>query len=172
MPFRNRNNRLRPIHTVKHIIDLQGATTSSTKTELKIAEAIDAPTLAVNTSMEIGSVINSIYLDVQAVGLSGGGVLSNIYMIVYKIPGANISASAIPDGNVTGISDFKRQIFHTEMRMLGSLDSDIPVSVFKGVLKIPKVFRTFRINDRISVQLFSPGTAVNFCLQSIYKEVR
>ncbi len=171
MPFRRRNS-LRPIHSIKHIVDLQTATAAATKLTTTLAAAIDAPVLANTAEVETGSTVNSLYLNVQVIGNAGGGVLSNIYLIIYKIPGGNISAGAIPDANATGASDFKRQIFHSEMRMLGSTDSDIPQSLFTGVIKVPKVFKNMRVNDRIDMQLFSPGFATNVCIQCIYKEYR
>ena len=110
------------------------------------------------------------FINIQVIGLSAGGVLNNMYAIFYKIPGGNITAGAIPNGNVTGADDFKRQIFHTEMIMMSSSSDDIPQTLFKGVLKIPKVFHTMRINDYIEVQLFSPGGTANYCVQAIYKD--
>jgi len=168
----HRRNSLRPIHSIKHIIDLQNATAAATKALVSIADAKDAPVLANTTEVEVGCKVLSLYLDISVIGLAAGGILNNIYMIIYKNPGQNITAGNIPNANATGAADFKRQIFHTEMLMLGSTDSDIPQKLFKGVIKIPKVFQNMRINDLIQIQLFSPGATANFCVQCIYKEYR
>ncbi len=170
MVFRRRQSRLGNIvNSVKHIVDSQGGLVADTKTNVDLVIATDTPTTASETSVAIGSKVFGFFLNVQVVGLAAGGVLNNVYMIIYKNPGNNISAADIPKGNVTGASDFKRQIFHTEMLMLGSTDSDIPQSLFKGVIAVPKTFQNMRINDKVTLQLYAPGATVNFCVQSIFK---
>ncbi len=173
MPFRRtRQNFLRPIHTVKHIVDIQGAEGLNTKETQDLAIGTDAPVLANANEVEVGSKVFGIFLNIQVVATTEAA-LPNIYLIVYKIPGANISAGAIPNANVTGISDFKRQIFHTEMAMMtNSANTQVPITLFKGVLRIPKVFQTMRINDIIQLQLFAPGVNFEFCIEAIYKEFR
>ncbi len=169
---RFRNNRMRPVHSIKHIVDTQQGVVAATKVFVTLADAVDAPVLANVDEVEVGSRINSIFLNVQVIGTGVGGVLNNLYFIIYKIPGANIAASAIPNANVTGSSDFKRQIFHTEMIMLSSSSDDIPQTMFKGVLRIPKVFQNMRINDVIQMEFFAPGDTSNICVECIYKEFR
>ncbi len=153
-------------------MDQQAGTGVATKEVIDIAISTDAPVLAGEEQVETGSTINAIYLNIQATGEGAAGVLNNIYMIIYKNPGNNILAAQIPNGNVTGGSDFKRQIFHTEMRMLGASSQSIPVSIFNGVIRIPKTYKNMRVNDKISIQLFTPGGTANYCLQCIYKEYR
>ncbi len=160
----------RPILSIKHIVDVQGGTVAATQSKTSIAVAVENPVLANSTDVKPGSRVNSIYLDVQAIGLAAPGILNNIYMIIYKIPGSNIAGSAIPNANATGIDNFKRQIFHTEMRMLNDTLTSQPIQIFKGVIRIPKIFHTFRFDDYIQIQLFTPGATANFCIQAIYKE--
>ncbi len=167
MPFRNRN-RLRPIKSVKHIVDSQGGTVAGVKTSVVLAtgsETVTAGTIAVT----IGSKIFAMFLNVQSYVLTGSG-LNNFYMIIYKNPSNNISPADIPAGNVVGVDAFRRQVFHQEMAMLGSVATQVPITVFKGVIKIPKVFHTMREDDQIVLQLFTPtGVTSNFCVQCIYK---
>ncbi len=171
MVFRRRNN-MRPIHAIKHIADFQGGGVLNTKVNNIPVIAVDAPTLANRAEVETGSKVSSIYLNVQ-VQATTQAALGNVYMIIYKNPGGNIAAGNIPNGNVSGSSDFKRQIFHTEMRMMAnSADTQIPITLFNGVLKIPRVFHNMRINDVIEIQLFAPGVNFNWCIQCIYKEYR
>ncbi len=172
MVFRNRMSRLRPVHSIKHIVDLQGGIVADTRVLSTLVDGKDAPVLANTSEVEVGSKVFSIFLNIQVIGTGVGGVLNQIYFIIYKNPGSNVTVGNIPDGNVTGASDFKRQIFHTEMIMLSSSSDDIPQALFKGVIKIPRVFQNMRINDIIQIQLFAPGGTSNFCLQAIYKEFR
>ncbi len=172
MVFRRRMSNLRPIHAIKHIVDIQGAVAVATKTSDTIIAALDAPVLANVAEVETGSRVSSIYLNIQATHETLTA-LANIYMIIYKIPGGNIASGAVPNANVTGANDFKRQIFHTEMKMgPGDVTTKTPITIFNGVLKIPKVFHSFRVNDRVDIELFAPGTTWNYCIQAIYKEYR
>ncbi len=161
----------RPIHSIKHIVDQQGALVGGTPTFIDIANAVDAPVLANKAEVETGSSVNALFVNIQVTGEVTEATLANVYAIFFKNPGNNIAASAIPDGNVTGVDNFKRQIFHTEMAMLGNSTTTIPVILFKGVLKVPKVFKNMRVDDFLSLQLFSPVNC-NYCVQMIYKEYR
>ncbi len=169
MPYRNRGRSLRPINSVKHIVDVQGGLTGLTNTEIPLILGTDAPVLANVTEVETGARVNSIYLDVQAVGTAAGGILNQVYMYIFKNPGSNIAT--VPNGNAVGTSDAKQKVFHQEMRMVGSSDSDIPSQIFKGVIKIPKSFASMHHDDKVSIFLYGSTTS-NYCIQCIYKEYR
>ncbi len=171
MPFRNRN-RLRPINTIKHITDRQGgAGIGVPANEILVRGAIN-PDITTDTSVvEAGSKIFSMFLNVQVIATSSAA-LGNAYFILYKNPGNNIPAASIPNANATGASDFRRQIFHTEMAMLSDENDSIPITLFKGVLKVPRTFQTMRQEDEIVIQIFTPGVTIDYCVECIYKEVR
>ncbi len=172
MVFRSRMRRSAPLRTVKHIVDKQDATTAGAKNNTTLITAADNPTIANTASVQTSSKVNGIFLNVQVIGLGAGGVLNQIYMIIYKNPNNDIATAQIPNANVTGASPFKRHIFHTEMIMMSSSSDDIPQTLFKGVIPIPKHMRAFRFDDRVELQLFSPGGTANICIQCIYKEIR
>ncbi len=170
--FRTTQYSKRPIDSIKHIVDLQGGGAVGTKTLGTLIDTQENPVLANADNVQPGCRVNSIYLNVQVVATSEAA-LPNIYMIIYKIPGANIAGSAVPNANATGTNDFKRQVFHTEMRMLSNSGStQIPITIFNGVIRIPRVFHTMRIKDFVQVQLFAPGVTFEYCIQCIYKEYR
>ncbi len=160
---------LRPIVSIKNIVDDQGGLVAGTAKKITLADAQDNPVLGTEDNVKPGCRINGIFLNVQVVGTGGAGVLGNAYMIIYKIPGANMAGSVVPNPNATGTDDFKRQIFHTEMAMTGDSGDSIPITLFKGVIKIPKVFRTMRNQDFLQISLYSPGVTMNYCVQAIYK---
>ncbi len=173
MVFRRSNrNFLRPVHSIKHIVDSQGGLVLNTKGKTQIIHAVDAPVLANVEEVETGAKVYGFFLNVQIVPTTEAA-LPNIYMIIYKNPGSNIAAGSIPNANVVGSADFKRQVFHQEMLMLSNISAtQIPATLFKGVLKIPRTFQNFRVNDEVVIQLFSPGVNIEFCVQCIYKEFR
>ncbi len=170
MVFR-RQSQLRPVHSIKHIVDSQQALNVATLQNVELVISTDAPVLANVTQVETGSRVNSLFLNVQVAATSTASI-ANIYFILYKNPGSNIAAGQIPNANVTGSSDFKKQIFHTEMIMTEKNTTAIPRTMFKGVLMIPKHMRTMRVNDKIELQFFSPGVSYEICVECIYKEYR
>ncbi len=162
---------MRPVNSIKHITDNQGGLVAATRTDIILASAVDAPSTSTPNEVAIGGRVNSLFLNVQIVNTSDVA-LANAYFIIYKNPGANVASANIPDANVTGSSDFRKNIFHTEMAMMSDTGDSIPITLFKGVLKLPQRFQRMGINDRIVIQLFTPGTSAEFCVQSIYKEFR
>ncbi len=160
---------MRPVKSLKHILDVQGGTVADTKSNIDIAQGVADLTVQGGTQVSSGSKVFGLFLNIQAYLLTGAA-LNNIYFIIYKNPGNNVSAADIPKGNVVGTSDFRRQVFHQEMNMLGDIDNVIPITLFKGVIKIPRTFQTIRENDKITMQLFTPaGITTFFCIQCIYK---
>ncbi len=93
-------------------------------------------------------------------------------MIIYQNAGGNIQTAQIPNGNATGIADFKPEIFHTEMMMGEKNTTGIPRTLFKGVLRLPRKMHRIGATDIIELQLFSPGVTWDYCVQCIYKEYR
>ncbi len=169
MVFRRRNY-LRPVNTIKHIYDEQGGLVAGTQVVSTLVKGVDNPVLASNPNqVVVGSHVRSIFLNIQ-VAATGTAALANVYMIISGNPGNAIGAQ--PNANVTGTSDFKKQIFHTEMIMGEKNTTGIPRTLFKGVLKLPRKFGRIGHDDTIQVQLFSPGITWDYCIQCIYKEIR
>ncbi len=166
---RFRRQLLRPINSRKHVIDNQGGLVAGAKTTVALADTVDSPVLANPADVRTGCKINSIFLNVQ-VSATQTSALANVYMIVYKNPGNNIAIGNVPDGNVVGVSDFKKLVFHQEMIMTEKNTTAIPRTLFKGVLKLPRHMQRFGYDDILVVQLFSPGVTFDYCLQCIYKD--
>ncbi len=174
MPFRNRfQSSLRPVHRIKHVIDLQGGIAQGVTRTDSLILAVDAPVLANVTEVETGSKVNGIYLKVE-VNATSSAALANVYMIVVKNPGGNITP---PGPNNVGSTDNKRFVIHQEMVMLqkeptaNSLGGN-PRILFNGVIVIPRGYRRFGPNDILQILLETPGVSIDFCLQCHYKEFR
>ncbi len=167
MVFRRRMS-LRPVHSIKHIIDAQSAIAAGTAENQFLVSAVDAPVLANTNQVETGCTVNSIYLNVSAYATTEAA-LANVYMIVFKNPGGSISS---PAPNAVGASDNKRFVIHQEMRMLSGSNTEIPITIFRGVINIPKGYRRMGINDILTVRLLAPGVNIDYCVQCIFKEYR
>ncbi len=165
--FRSRNN-LRPINRIKHVVDVQNALTGGATTTEVLADATDTPTLAATSSVETGCTINAIYLKVE-VNKTAGTSLPNFYIYVAKNPGNNL---VLPVPNVVGANDNKKYVIHQEMVMLQEATGTNPRTVFNGVIVIPRGYRRFGPDDRLSLVLHAPANTYNYCIQCHYKEFR
>ncbi len=169
MPFRRPSMALRPVHRIKHVVDLQGADAAGTAGDIQLIVAVDAPVLGTSTQVETGSKVNGIYLHVEMVNTGVTGVLANAYMYVMKNPGNNLT---LPAANAVGVDDNKKFVIHQEMVMFQMVDNSNPRTIFNGVIVIPRGYRRFGPNDRLTLRVFSPGVEINWCVQCHYKEFR
>ncbi len=171
MVFRRRSsNALRPVHRIKHVVDLQFAVAAGATVGQVLIKAVDAPVLANTTEVETGSTVNGIYLKVE-ISRTGttSDVLSNFYLAIMKNPGFNI-ADAPP--KAVGSFDDKRYVIHQEMVMTQGNNASNPRTVFNGVIVIPRGYRRFGPNDQLRAIFEAPGTNMNVCFQCHYKEFR
>ncbi len=133
-----------------------------------LAQSDDNPVLANANENETGSKINGMYIRVEAYATTAAA-LSNIYMLIGKSPGANIT---LPNPNVVGINDNKRFVIHQEMVMLEQSVNGNPRTLFNGVVVMPRGYRRNGPNDRTSLFTLAPGVNTNICVQAHYKEFR
>ncbi len=170
MSFR-RQIRLRPVNSVKHVVDIQGGLVLDVQTVSTLIEAVDNPVLANNTDVATASNVRAFFLNVQ-VAASATAALANVYMFVAKNPGKRIAVTDFPDGNKVGVSNLKKLIFHQEMIMTEKNTTAIARTLFRGVIKIPRHMQRFGQDDEIDIYLYAPGVSFDFCVQCIYKEFR
>ncbi len=162
------SNALRPINRIKHVVDLQQALVAGTTVTNFLIRATDTPALANSADVQTGSKVNGIYLKVEAVATSSAA-LPNLYLIVFKNPGDNITT---PAPNQVGLDDNKRFVIHQEMIMFQEQTGSNPRTVFNGVIAIPRGYRRFGPNDKLEIAYLAPGVSVNICHQAHYKEFR
>ncbi len=165
---RNRGLRLRPVNRIKHVIDKQAGVILAVQNETNLIEANDNPALANVTEVETGSTVNGIYLRVEVYATTAAA-LANVYLYVIKNPGGNL---ALPVANLVGSSDDKRYVIHQEMVMLEQSVNGNPRTLFNGVIVLPRGYRRFGPNDRLTLAVFAPGVNINLCIQCHFKEFR
>ena len=159
---------LRPVHRIKHVVDIQGGSIAGTQVSNDLIKAKDAPVLANVTEVETGAKVNGIYLKVEAYSTSTAA-LANFYMAVLKNPGDSLTGFTI---NAIGANDNKRFVIHQEMVMMEKNTTGNPRTVFNGVIVIPRGYRRFGPNDTLEIKFLTPGVSSDFCLQCHYKEFR
>ncbi len=171
MVFRSRGLKLRPVNSVKHVVDIQGGLVLDVQTVATLIEAQDNPVLANNTDVPTGSHVKSFFLNVQ-VAAAATAALANVYFYVAKNPGKQIVVGNFPDANKVGVSNLKKLIFHQEMIMTEKNTTAIARTMFRGVIKIPRHMQRMGQDDEIDIYLYAPGVAFDFCVQCIYKDFR
>ncbi len=169
--YRNRGMALRPVHRIKHVVDSSAALTAGTVLTTDIVVSKDAPVLANATEVETGSKVNGIYLHVEVASNEAQdvGAIPNVYMIIMKSPGNQIT---IPAPNSVGTSDSKRFIIHQEMLMIQNELGGNSRTLFNGVIVIPKGYVRFGPDDRLKISILAPALNIVLCWQAHYKEFR
>ncbi len=160
----------RPINRIKHVVDFNGSLTGGTQLNTPLVVATDTPTLADTDGVQTGSKVNGIYLHVEiASNETDAGAIPNVYMIIWKNAGANLSA---PSASSVGPNDNKRYVIHQEMVMINNLTGGTPRTMFNGVIVIPKGFRRFGPNDELLISVLSTAVNIHLCWQAHYREFR
>ncbi len=180
MVYNRRALQLRPVKSLKHIVDVRTAVQFGLVTTAPLIETVSSPALASTAECEDGSTVSSIYLRIEAITTTNFTLQPAFYMIVFKDPGNHLADD--PDPSTTGINENKRWIIHQEMVMLSKSDSDagegagFPRTIFKGVIKIPRSLKRNGFGDKLKCLMGFQGVettgVAQVCLQCIYKEYR
>lgn len=154
--------RLRPVNTVKNIIDNTSlGIAAATNTTVNLVTCVNAYAGGAG-QVPIGAKVRSIYLFVQGQCDAANG---NIDWYISKNP-ANQMTKPTP-GATTG-HPFRRFIFHEEKGLPGDYSTGAGPLTFKGVIRIPPRFCRMGEDDRIDV-VFRGLNQYSFCLKAIYK---
>ncbi len=162
------------INSLKHVIDNQQSIPAGTFVDVALVSTVDNPDTQSNASLcKTSSRVLNLFLNVQVVnGVDATGLINNAYMYVYVNPGGSLQGGSIPAVNQVGTSEIRKMVIHQEMAMLSDANDSIPITLFKGVIKIPKKARRLGVSDLITVRIGTPvgGAEINACVQCIYKE--
>jgi len=164
---------LRPVNSLKHIVDTATSTVLATISTVPVIQAVDNPGFALSTQVNIGSTIKWIYLRVEVISTTSWTGVPRVYFTVFKNPGSNLGS---PPPNAMGGDNRRKFVIHQEMTMVDGVPdvSEFPRTMFQGVIKIPPRLRRFGVGDVLNVLLQNgvgetTGIA-NVCVQCIYKE--
>ncbi len=181
MPFRRRmSNALRPIDSVKHIVETSGIIGAGVNTVvLNFLAGVDTYTLADSNGVPTGAKVNGFFMSIFIIA-EGGEVANEVPLAdwyIIKVPGniwaSTFDANNLPTPGSTGVHINKRHIFHTEKGLTGGGDvslAGVPM-VFKGVIAIPRHMRRIGQADAFKVCMRT-NFASKFCIQMIYKHYK
>jgi len=167
---------LRPVNSIKHVVDTNGGITGAANSTTDIIRAIENPDYNVTTNqVHVGAVMKWFFLNVQVIQQVVAGGVDNVYLWIYKNLGNNVAYTT--NGDAVGTNDLRRYVIHQEMVMTGNtfgVAAAVPKTLFKGVIRIPKSLQRFGTQDRLQVLIGHRTGEVTqqsrFCLQCIYKE--
>ncbi len=178
MPFHRRmGNSLRPVNSVKHIVEANTLTAAVTNTViLRLVAGVDTYSLADADGVPTGSRVNGFYLSVFFIS-EGGEVATEIPLVDWYIIhnpsnrfGTTFDTANLPTPGNTGIHKNKRFILHTEKGLAGGGDASlagVPM-VFKGVIVVPKKMRRIGEDDEFLL-CARTNFVTKICAQTIYK---
>ncbi len=166
-----RMSRLRPVQSLKHIVDISQSLAANTLLPITLIKAVDTPVLANRAEVQQGSTVSSIYfrLEMASNQATSLGAIPNFYMAIFKNPGNNLTN---PSPVLLGSTDLKKFVIHQEMVMFENVQGGNPRVVFQGVIKIPRQYKRFGYNDQLVCLIQAPSLITVSCLQCIYKEFR
>ncbi len=168
--YRSRRMGLRPVQSLKHIVDSRSTLVEDVTLPIDIVIADESPTISSTNQVMVMSTVHGVYLRVEAASTQfTQGAIPSFYMVVFKNPGGNLTN---PDPTTTGGLDTKKFIIHQEMVMLNNVSGGNARTVFNGVIRIPPRLKRFGINDKLTVIVRSFGIDSVVCIQAIYKEFR
>ncbi len=161
MPRFRRGMSLRPINSVKNIVDgtflgVTGAaitTVTLAKTTNDYAGAVD--------EVPIGAKVSSVYLFVQILPALG---TANVDWYIWKKPLGVVG----PVPGATGGTTQRKFILHEEKGIPGNAGDGAYPLTFKGVIKIPRGKQRFAEGDFLELKLRGADD-YNACVKCIYK---
>lgn len=163
MARRRRGLRLRPINSVKNIVDSTNiGVAAGVTTDVDLAIAVNTYAGAV-TDVPIGAKVSHVYLFFQIQPQAAQG---NVDAFIAKAEGSIVAALPVP--GATGGSSHRRFILHEEKGIPGVFNNGSPPLTFRGVIKIPKGRQRFGENDFLRLRLRC-STAYDTCVKAIYK---
>ncbi len=145
-----------------------------------IAVQTDSPSTSATNQVHTGSAIKAIFLKVEAVGAVASANIPRVYFYILKNPANEINVTNMAPDEV-GSNARRKFVIHQEMMMMsqqassaGGGDFTFPRTMFKGVVRLPKRYQRFGVDDRLQLVLanFNGETSgtTRICMQSIYKE--
>lgn len=166
MPRFRRALRMRPINTIKNIVDNTSLlVAAATTTTVDLAVAVNAYAGAV-TDVPIGAKVIGFYLFIQ---IQPEVATTNVDWYIAK--GNTASIGAMPTPGSTGGHVNRNLILHEEKGLPGNYTNGNSPLTFRGFIRLPRGRQMFHEGDICRVFLRGAAT-YSLCLKSIYKVIQ
>ncbi len=161
MPRFQRGMSLRPINSVKNILDATSiGVAAAVNTGITLAQTVNDYTGGV-VDVPIGAKVSSVYIFVQIIAQAAEGVMD---FYIAKRPAGVI----LPTPGTTGGNQARKFILHEEKGIPGTFNNGASPLTFRGVIKIPRGRQRFAEGDDLTIQLRG-SVAYSLCIKCIYK---
>ncbi len=168
--------RLRPVHSIKHIVDASGVVVAGTNSVVDLINTKDAPVTTSPNQVALSSKVFAVFLSVEIVGAIAYAGVPRVYFALLKNPAADFT---IGDLSSLGDSDKRRFIVHQEMMMVAQTVGDgtaFPRTMFKGVVRLPGRLSRMGTDDKLQFIIGNNSGestgSTRWCVQCIFKEFR
>ncbi len=172
MVFRRSFNRLRPVDSIKKVVESSGALAAGTVSANVILNTTSGTAWvdAADSSVPQGCHVYGLYLSVYAIADGAADATTPIIdWFIAKNPSGSLT---LPAPGSTGGNENRRFILHEGKGLLGFDTVGSPRKLFEGVIKIPKHMQRMGRDDEITVNIESVAHNGFFCIKSIYKFFR
>ncbi len=158
---------MRPIvNTEKHIVQRSlFAVASGAIVNTVIVKAVAVPATASEEVRE-GSKISAVYFEFWVT--SDDATAGTSVVTVAKVPGDGSSMTVGESGSLNVYTN-KKNIFLTQMGLLPP-NTQYPMAVIKGWVKIPKSKQRFGLNDQLHINFHGQSNGMSVCGFALYKE--
>jgi len=158
-----RFSRIRPVNSLKHeIIFTNIGIDASAIQRTVLADAVKPASVNLVSEIETGSVVNSVYVEINVSALETG-VTKTVNWKIQKITG-----NVAPSSPALGSQVDQKRILKRGMEMLPVAVATIFKRTF--VVRLPRNLRRFGIGDKLELVWIASSTeTINFCGIAIYK---
>ncbi len=164
---------LAPINSNKHYVHQAIiAVASSAIANIVISDSVVAPAAAASNSVEEGSVIKNVWVEMWLIGTGATDNQSSFTMALEKTV-ANQTAMTFAESVALGAYPNKKNILYVTQGLLGSnVDGQGAVPMMRGWFKIPRGKQRQGFEDKIVLNIAATGNPINACGIFTYKEYR
>ncbi len=156
-----------PIHSTKHIVQNSlFAVASGAINNATLITAVDVAAKNTVTEVEEGCLIKAIYVEFWFTGddaVAGTGIFT-----LEKISSNGPSMTVAQAGALMDYPN-KKNILFTQMGLMPP-NTQYPMAVIKGWIKIPRGKQRFGLGDRLMLNMFAQSDGLTGCGFAIYKE--
>ncbi len=159
-----------PINSIKHYVQqtLLGIPTGTIR-NVTIADAIVAPAVTNTFSVNIGSVIKAIYVEMWYANNDVSTGQSTFTMTIEKLPANALVMTFTNSSNLSAYLNKKNILYCTQGVVTASVDGGNAMPMYRGWIKIPKGKQRMGQGDKIMLNVSSIGLG-QICGFFTYKE--
>ncbi len=169
MAFRRSFNRLRPVNSIKKVVETGGALAADTVSANVILNTtagtawVDAGDSSVPQACHVYGLFLSLYVVKDGTADATAPIID---WFIAKNPSGSLT---LPAPGSTGGNENRRFILHEGKGLVGFDTVTGGRKLFEGVIKIPRHMQRMGRDDELTVNIESPGHNAQFCLKAIYK---